>query len=120
MRRSDIGRVPVWRTAAGPHVRALGRHSARRARNHRWRRPIAADYRTSPTNIGLYMLSTVVAAKAGYIEKNEALERLRQTVETLKKLPKYTATVRGRDGKEMEVQHLYNWYSIDRQPKEIG
>lgn len=77
--------------------------------------PLAADYRTSPTNIGLYMLSTMAAQKIGLIGLQEALTRLRQTVSTIKKLPKFTQTING-----LRVEHLYNWYSINGKPAEIG
>jgi cellobiose phosphorylase len=83
-------------------------------------KPIVVDYRTSPTNVGLAMLCTVTAQKLGYIDEGEALKRLRDTAETLKKLPKYKGTVVDDAGKSHEVEHLYNWYSINGEPKEIG
>jgi cellobiose phosphorylase len=83
-------------------------------------KPAVVDHRTSPTNIGLYMLCTVTAQQLGYIDQGEALARLRDTVATLKKLPKYTGTVTDAAGAVHPVEHLYNWYSIDGQPKEIG
>ncbi len=78
-------------------------------------KPLTVDYRTSPTNIGLYMLSTMAAHKIGLISLQEALTRLRQTVSTIKKLPKFTQVVNG-----LRVEHLYNWYSINGKPLEIG
>ncbi|MEO7852864.1 MAG: glucoamylase family protein, partial [Rubrivivax sp.] len=54
-------------------------------------------HRSSPTNIGLYMLATAVAHQLGLIERNELLLRLRHTLDTLHRLPRW----RG---------HLYNWY----------
>ena len=57
----------------------------------------AIAHRTSPTNIGLYLLSTVVAHDMGWIGRNAAIIRLRDTLATLQKMPRY----RG---------HLYNWY----------
>lgn len=54
-------------------------------------------HRTSPTNIGLLLLSTVSAYDFGYIGTLELSERLGFTFGTLEKLEKY----RG---------HFYNWY----------
>jgi cellobiose phosphorylase len=81
---------------------------------------LTVDHRTSPTNIGLYMLSTVTAQKLGFITTKEALQRLRRTVDTIKTLPKYTSTVRDSNGQTHQVEHLYNWYKIDGKPEEIG
>src|SRR5438132_1278345 len=52
-------------------------------------KPVVVDKRTSPTNIGLYMLCTATAEKLGYVDRNQMLQRLRDTVATLQKLPKY-------------------------------
>jgi cyclic beta-1,2-glucan synthetase len=54
-------------------------------------------HRTSPTNIGLHLLSTVSAHDFGYTGTLEVGERLSLTFTTLKKLQKF----RG---------HLFNWY----------
>ncbi len=59
-------------------------------------RPIIA-HRTSPTNIGLYLLSTVAARDFGWIGSATALHRLEQTLHTLQKMQQH----RG---------HFYNWY----------
>ncbi len=59
-------------------------------------RPVVA-HRTSPTNIGLYLLSTVVARDMGWIGTRAALDRIEQTLTTIEAMPQY----RG---------HLYNWY----------
>jgi cyclic beta-1,2-glucan synthetase len=53
--------------------------------------------RTSPTNIGLYLLSTVVARDLGWIGQTAALHRMRDTLQTLVRMPRY----RG---------HIYNWH----------
>lgn len=58
--------------------------------------PVLAT-RTSPTNIGLYLLSVVVAKDMGWIGQAEAVTRLEQTLATLSRMPRF----RG---------HLYNWY----------
>jgi len=53
--------------------------------------------RTSPTNMGLYLLSCVAARDFGWIGTIEATERLEVTLATMQALPKH----RG---------HFYNWY----------
>jgi cyclic beta-1,2-glucan synthetase len=58
--------------------------------------PVIA-HRTSPTNIGLYLLSVVTARDFGWIGTLDALERLEATLATLHKMEQF----RG---------HLYNWY----------
>jgi cyclic beta-1,2-glucan synthetase len=58
--------------------------------------PVIA-HRTSPTNIGLHLLSTIAAHDFGYTGTLEVAERLSLTFTTLKKLQKF----RG---------HLFNWY----------
>jgi cyclic beta-1,2-glucan synthetase len=58
--------------------------------------PVLA-HRTSPTNIGLYLLSTVAAHDFGWIGTLEAVERLEATFDTLNTLERF----RG---------HFYNWY----------
>jgi cyclic beta-1,2-glucan synthetase len=59
-------------------------------------KPVVAR-RTSPTNIGLYLLSITAAHDMGWIHQAEAAERLAQTLQTMLAMPRF----RG---------HLYNWY----------
>ena len=54
-------------------------------------------HRTSPTNIGLYLLSAITGYKFGYVTAIDLIYRVQQTLETLSKMDQY----RG---------HLYNWY----------
>ncbi len=54
-------------------------------------------YRTSPTNIGLYLLSCEGARELGLITENEMLARVKNTLDTVEKLPTWQG-------------HLYNWY----------
>lgn len=64
---------------------------------------LSADSRseyTSPTNIGAYLWSTVVARDARIIDRREAKERMRQTLSTLETLERH-------DDSGM----FYNWYS---------
>ena len=58
--------------------------------------PVLA-HRTSPTNIGLYLLSGVVAREFGWMGTIETIERMEATLGTMKELARY----RG---------HFYNWY----------
>lgn len=61
-----------------------------------WRGPAM---RTSPTNIGLYLLSAMAMVELDLLEADQAASRIRATLETLEKLPKW----RG---------HPYNWYDL--------
>ncbi|MBD9593298.1 MULTISPECIES: cyclic beta-(1,2)-glucan synthase [Ensifer] len=58
--------------------------------------PVLAE-RTSPTNIGVYLLSVMSARDFGWIGFEETINRLEQTIATIDRMPKY----RG---------HLFNWY----------
>lgn len=53
--------------------------------------------RTSPTNIGLMLASTVAALDFGYITTSTMLERIGRTIDTLESLPRWNG-------------HFYNWY----------
>lgn len=57
--------------------------------------------RTSPTNIGLWMLSTVAAHDFGYITLDDLTARNLATLETLDKLESFEG-------------HLLNWYDIGK------
>ena len=59
-------------------------------------KPVVA-HRTSPTNIGLYLLSTVAARDFGWHGTLSTVERLEATLETMNRLERY----RG---------NYYNWY----------
>jgi cyclic beta-1,2-glucan synthetase len=68
-------------------------------------KPVVA-HRTSPTNIGLCLLSSLCARDLGWIGTEEAVQRLEATFQTLGQLELY----RG---------HFYNWYDTVRlQPLE--
>ncbi len=54
-------------------------------------------HRTSPTNIGMYLLATVTARDLGWIGTVDMVERLEATLATVRGLARF----RG---------HLYNWY----------
>jgi cyclic beta-1,2-glucan synthetase len=59
-------------------------------------KPVVA-HRTSPTNIGLYLLSVVASADFGWIGRLETVERLEATLQTMNQL-------------ERHMGHFYNWY----------
>ena len=59
-------------------------------------KPVVA-HRTSPTNIGLYLLSTLVARDLGWLGTLEASERLEATLASM-------------NGLELFRGHFYNWY----------
>ena len=61
--------------------------------------PTGIDYRTSPTNIGFYMLSALAARDFGFITTSEMIDRLEKTLKTVAKLEKWKG-------------HLYNWYAV--------
>ena len=54
-------------------------------------------HRTSPTNIGLYLLSVVCARDFGWIGTAQTIDRLEATLATMARMPR----LRG---------HFYNWY----------
>ncbi len=54
-------------------------------------------HRTSPTNIGFYLLCAVAAKDMGFIDKEEMEARIERTVTTIEKMEKWNG-------------HLYNWY----------
>jgi len=59
--------------------------------------PAALAHRTSPTNIGLYLLSIVGARDFGWISATQAVERMEATLATMRRMSRF----RG---------HFYNWY----------
>jgi cellobiose phosphorylase len=59
--------------------------------------PNGVAYRTSPTNIGLGLMSFLAARDLGYIGTHEMIERTSKTLSTIDKL-------------EIWNNHLYNWY----------
>ena len=62
---------------------------------------VAIAHRTSPTNIGLYLLSACCAREFGWLHNVGLAERIGRTLDTLDKCPKH----RG---------HLYNWMDTQR------
>ena len=62
--------------------------------------PVGAARRTSPTNIGLYMMSCLAACRLGFIGVPETRERLEATLRALERMERW----RG---------HVYNWIDLD-------
>ena len=58
---------------------------------------MSTAHRTSPTNIGLYLLSILAARDLGYISIGEVLSRVRASLASIERLEKWHG-------------HLYNWY----------
>lgn len=67
--------------------------------NYQERIRIEVAYRTSPTNIGFYLMSLISSHKMGYFTSQELLARFRDTIGTLKKIERYEG-------------HFLNWYDI--------
>jgi cellobiose phosphorylase len=65
--------------------------------NYQEEPPIGVAHRTSPTNIGLYLLSILTARDLGYIGTLEAVERTENTIQTMLRLEQWKG-------------HYYNWY----------
>ena len=54
--------------------------------------PVVAG-RSSPTNIGMYLLSTVAARDFGWLGAKDTSERLAATLATLQRLEKFAAGI---------------------------
>ena len=68
-------------------------------------KPVLA-HRTSPTNLGLYLLSAIAAHDFGWIGAHETVERMEATLATMSRL-------------ELFRGHFYNWYETrDLRPLE--
>ncbi len=68
-------------------------------------KPVVA-HRTSPTNLGLYLLSTVAARDFGWMGTLDTVDRLEATLQTMQRLERF----RG---------HFFNWYdTTDLRPLE--
>jgi cyclic beta-1,2-glucan synthetase len=57
-------------------------------------------FRTSPTNIGLYLASVISAHDFGYLTLDEVVQKLAKTMNTIRKLERHEG-------------HLLNWYDIE-------
>ena len=65
--------------------------------NYQLNPPNGIAHRTSPTNIGLFLLSTLSARDLGYLSSSDMVARIDKTIKTIEKLSKWKG-------------HLYNWY----------
>jgi cyclic beta-1,2-glucan synthetase len=74
-------------------------HSCLPPDNYQEEPPLKPVDRTSPTNIGLALVSTKVAYNMGFITFGELLERVNRTLESMSQLERYQG-------------HFYNWYDI--------
>jgi cyclic beta-1,2-glucan synthetase len=86
----------TWRyfeTHVGPHSNWLPPDNSQESLR------VEVAMRTSPTNIGLWMLSVLAARDLGYLGVDGAVERLEATVDTLSRLERYEG-------------HFLNWYDI--------
>ena len=67
--------------------------------NYQENRKEKVVYRTSPTNIGLALLSVVASYDLKYETKENTINLLEKMINSIVKLPKWNG-------------HLYNWYNI--------
>lgn len=58
-------------------------------------------HRTSPTNMGLYLLSTLAANDFGWAGREAVIKRLEATLEVMQHLPRFKG-------------HFFNWYDTQR------
>lgn len=70
--------------------------------NYQERLRVEIAQRTSPTNIGMWLLAVVTANDFGYVSGDDAVGRLQQTMRRL-------------DGLERFHGHFLNWYEIQRE-----
>ncbi|MFD2922394.1 glucoamylase family protein [Halobacillus naozhouensis] len=61
---------------------------------------VTAQKHTSPTNIGMYLMSTISAEEMGFISKEEAIDKITTTLHTLEEMKTWNGL-------------YYNWYYTD-------
>ena len=61
--------------------------------------PVGTAFRTSPTNMGLYLLSLLFAARVGFISAQDFYDRLDRALCSLFSM-------------ERQMGHFYNWYDL--------
>ena len=66
--------------------------------------PVVAP-RTSPTNIGLQLMSIVSARDLGFIDLESMIERLENVFRSLERMRRYHG-------------HFYNWYDLARSARD--
>jgi cyclic beta-1,2-glucan synthetase len=62
-------------------------------------KPVVAA-RTSPTNLGLYLLSAIAARDFGWAGTHATVERIEATLASMRRLPRFNG-------------HFYNWYATE-------
>lgn len=67
--------------------------------NYQEKLKVEVAFRTSPTNIGLYLMSVISACRFSHITLFSMIQRLSKTTQTLKSLERYEG-------------HFLNWYDI--------
>ncbi|MBO9685136.1 MAG: carbohydrate-binding protein [Mitsuaria chitosanitabida] len=98
------GREYLWRLARDTwrfydqHVGAADHHLP--PDNVQLTPHLLVAHRTSPTNIGLYLLTVACAREFGFIGLVSMTERLAATLDTLERLPRWNG-------------HFYNWYDTE-------
>ena len=68
--------------------------------NYQLNREKKCDNKTSPTNIGLSLISILSAYELEFIDKKTTINYINEIINTVDKLPKWNG-------------HLYNWYQIN-------
>jgi cyclic beta-1,2-glucan synthetase len=66
--------------------------------NYQEEPPKGIAHRTSPTNIGLLLLSVISACDLGFVSVSKTVEKIGKIISTIEKLEKWKG-------------HLYNWYN---------
>ena len=72
--------------------------------NYQVNREIREDNKTSPTDIGMSLLSIISAHELGFIVKEKTLKLLSKVITSIEKLEKWNG-------------HLYNWYHVGTMDK---
>lgn len=66
--------------------------------NYQQEPPVGIAHRTSPTNIGLHLMSVLSARDLGYIGTLSTVDKMESTIRTMTKMEKWKG-------------HFYNWYN---------
>ena len=66
--------------------------------NYQHEPPVGIAHRTSPTNIGLHLMSVLSARDLGYIGTLSTIDKIEHTIRTMNKLDKWNG-------------HFFNWYN---------
>lgn len=72
--------------------------------NYQINREIKEDSKTSPTDIGMSLLSVVSAYELNFIDKSKAIRLIDNIISTIEKMEKWNG-------------HLFNWYDVKKMEK---